>query len=271
MLLGLLAHIIFQITHHYRTRGAERPPKDGEEEIPEGLPDSVVRFSRLERAQHSAVAFLFTMLVLTGIPQSYPRSGLAGAVIDFWGGIFSARLIHRTCGFVFVAFLLAHVVHGVVSSIRSHQRPEILPTAKDFRDIFESLQHHLGLGPAPRFGKFDYGEKFEYWGLFLGGCLIGGTGILLVFPEFVTTFLPGVILAAARLAHGYEATLAVLVVLIWHLWGVTFRPEVFPLDKTMLTGKISIERLREEHTLEYEKLVAARNKGSAAEANDGIA
>ena len=268
MLIGLLVHIIIQILHHRRTHADE--VSEEEAETVEGLPSSVQRFSKLERAQHSAVIFLFSMLVLTGIPQSYPSSGLAGAVIDFWGGIFAARLIHRTCGFVFVTLLAAHVVHAVILTLRSHERPEILPTAKDFRDIIASLRHHLGLGPAPRFGKFDYGEKFEYWGFFLGGCLIGGTGILLVFPEFATTYLPGVILAAARLAHGYEATLAVLVVLIWHLWGVTLRPEVFPLDTTMLTGKMSLRRLREEHTLEYERLVAERNKEAAVAGKEGV-
>jgi len=268
MLVGLLVHIIIQLTHHYRTRRAEVPD---EEAIFEGLPSSVQRFTKLERAEHSAVAFLFILLVLTGIPQGYPSSSLAGSVIDFWGGIFSARFIHRVCGFTFVAMMVIHVVHGVFVTLRSHHRPAILPTPKDFMDIFESLRHHMGLGPAPRFGKFDYGEKFEYWGLFLGGVLIGGTGILLVFPTFTTTYLPGVVLAAARVAHGYEATLAVLVVLIWHLWGVTFRPEVFPFDKSMLTGMMSIERLREEHGLEYDKLVAEHEKTAAAEAKERIA
>lgn len=266
MMVGLLVHIIIQLTHHYRTRKVEVSDEDA---IFAGLPASVQRFTKLERAEHSAVAFLFILLVLTGIPQGYPSSGVAGAVIEFWGGIFSARFIHRVCGFAFVAIMVAHVLHGVYVTVRSHKLPEILPTAKDFKDIFESLRHQLGLGPAPRFGKFDYGEKFEYWGLFLGGVLIGGTGILLVFPEATSTYLPGVALAAARVAHGYEATLAVLVVLVWHLWGVTFRPEVFPFDKSMLTGMISTERLREEHGLEYDKLVAEHESGSAAETKEG--
>jgi hypothetical protein len=80
------------------------------------------------------------------------------------------------------------------------------------------------------------------------------TGLSLVWPELVTTYLPGIVIAVTRTIHGYEATFAVLVVILWHTWGVILRPEVFPLDTSIFTGKISLERLKEEHRAEYERL-----------------
>ncbi len=35
-----------------------------------------------------------------------------------------------------------------------------------------------------------------------------------------------------------------------------FRPDIFPLDTSMFTGEIEVDRLKEEHTLEYERIVA---------------
>ena len=88
----------------------------------------------------------------------------------------------------------------------------------------------------------------------IGGTLMTVTGLLLMFPEEVSRLLPGVILTGARVMHGLEATFAVLVILLWHTWGVILRPEVFPVDTSMFTGKISLHRLKEEHALEYERI-----------------
>ncbi len=263
VVIGLLLNILIQINHH-RKRGRKHAGDEATEghalQGSDGLPASVIRFSTFVRAEHVVVASLFSMLVLTGLPQAYPESRIAGAFVDFWGGISSTRFIHRACGFTFVTALVIHVLQGIITTVRHQSKPDILPTVDDFKDALDNLKHFMGKGPAPRFGKFDYGEKFEYWGLLLGGFLVGGTGLLLVFPEFVGTYLPGVVLTAARLAHGYEATLAILVLLVWHLWGVSLRPEVFPCDTSIFTGKISTERLREEHALEYERLLAEQKQ-----------
>ena len=103
---------------------------------------------------------------------------------------------------------------------------EVITVRKDFADVLQTFRHYLFRAPLPRVAKFDFSQKFEYWGLFLGGLVMSGTGIALVFPELVTQVLPGVVLAALRVMHGLEATFAVLVVTLWHAYGVIFRPEV---------------------------------------------
>jgi len=217
-------------------------------------PATVERFSLLERIEHVAAGTTFVMLVVTGLPQTAPDSKLANGIIGFFGGIAGTRLIHRIVGFTFVALLVVHVARGIRNALRRRSMPEIMPTRYDFRALVQTVRHYV-LGEAkPKLGKFDAAAKFEYWGLFFGGMIMSVTGLVLVFPEVATMILPGVVVGALRTMHGLEATFAVLVVLLWHSWSVIFRPDIFPLDTSMFTGEIEVDRLKEEHALEYERL-----------------
>jgi len=247
VLTGLLLHVIFDIRHGFvkLVRGEMHQASSKV---------MVTRFSLVERLEHLLSMVTFTLLVLTGLPQGYPNSGVGNWFIQLWGGIGTTRLIHRITGVAFVTLLVVHVGRVVVGAFRKSHVPAMLPQKKDFADAMQTLRHYLRNVPLPRVGKFDFREKFEYWGLFLGGTLMSVTGFVLLFPESASQLLPGIVLAVARVMHGLEATFAVLVVLLWHSYGVILRPEVFPLDTSIFTGKISLERLREEHELEYERI-----------------
>lgn len=261
MLLGLGIHIAFQLLTA-RRNGARMWESEGARRIRARLrgqrlpPEPTApRFSVADRWEHLTSAFTFIALVVTGLPQTKPEWGAARWIIDALGGIQSTRLAHRVVGFAFVTLFLVHVARAVVRSVKGRHLPVMIPTRKDFQDILQMARHYLWGEPRPRFGKFDFGEKFEYWGLFLGGVVMSVTGLALVFPEFLSNWLPGIVVAAARVIHGFEATFAVLVVILWHSWGVMLRPEVFPLDTSIFTGRIPLSRLREEHPLEYERIV----------------
>jgi predicted CXXCH cytochrome family protein len=262
VLIGLITNILLHQVYRVRMRRtADRqgvsPSRDGGTDggASSPLPEKVVRFGRVARVEHVVAMTLFAVLVLTGIPQSYPQSSAGQWLIDRWGGIESTRTIHRVAGFSFAAFGLFHLARAVLVSARRRRLPGMVPRRKDFLDVIRLLKHFLGMGERPKFGRYDYGQKFEYWGHFLGGVLMAVTGLMLIFPEFVSHLLPGVVLAAARVAHGLEATLAVLVILVWHFYEVLFRPEIFPIDTTIFTGKISRARLQHEHPLEYDRLI----------------
>jgi hypothetical protein len=62
---------------------------------------------------------------------------------------------------------------------------------------------------------------------------------------------------ASRVAHGGEALLAILAVIIWHFYNAHFRPDIFPMDPAMWSGEIPLERLRHDHRAEYERVVGA--------------
>jgi len=258
VLTGLLLHVIFDIRHGF-VKLLRRELHQASSKV------MVTRFSLVERLEHLLSMVTFTLLVLTGLPQSYPNSGVGNWLIQLWGGIGATRLIHRVAGVLFVTLLMLHVGRSVVGAFRKGHVPAMFPEKKDFVDAVQTLRHYLRNAPLPKVGKFDFREKFEYWGLFLGGTLMTVTGFVLLFPEGASQLLPGIVLAIARVMHGLEATFAVLVVVLWHSYGVILRPEVFPLDKSIFTGKISLERLREEHALEYERIFGTGETGPDAE------
>lgn len=134
----------------------------------------------------------------------------------------------------------------------------MVPTMNDVRDVITTLTYSFGFtDKPPQMGRFDYRQKFEYWGITFGSIIIIASGFFLAFPIMVTQILPGQFVAAAKEFHGYEATLAVLTVVIWHLYDVILKPGIFPADTSIFTGKISRERMEEEHYLEYAELVGA--------------
>jgi formate dehydrogenase subunit gamma len=131
----------------------------------------------------------------------------------------------------------------------------MLPTMKDIRDVVKDIRFSFGLEKRePQFGRFDYRQKFEYWGILFGGFIIIISGLFLWFPTVATAILPGQVIPAAKEFHGNEATLAAIVIVIWHLYDVMLRPGIFPADTTIFTGKISKHRIVEEHPLEYAEI-----------------
>ena len=128
----------------------------------------------------------------------------------------------------------------------------MVPGAKDFRDVVTTLRYYLRISDVrAQFDRFDYKEKFEYWGIVFGGIIMLSTGFALMFPVQATFLVPGQLIAAAKLAHGNEALMAFLVILVWHVYNVVLSPEVFPGRATIFSGKISREDMQHEHALEY--------------------
>lgn len=82
------------------------------------------------------------------------------------------------------------------------------------------------------------------------------SGFILMYPTLVTRVLPGQLVPAAKMAHGYQGLLALLVVLVWPLYSAHLSPGRFPVDTSIFTGRISAKRLAEEHPLEYQRLIA---------------
>jgi cytochrome b subunit of formate dehydrogenase len=135
-------------------------------------------------------------------------------------------------------------------------RGGMMPSLQDFKDARQQVMYYFGAAKEqPRFDRFGFREKFEYFGVIWGSVIMVITGALLMRPEFFTQFMPGWLISSSRAAHGGEALLAILTIVIWHMYNAIFRPDIFPLDKAMFTGHISEERYKHEHPLEYEREV----------------
>ena len=206
-----------------------------------------------------AVMVTFVVLAATGFPQKFYDSGWAQWMVEALGGLPRARWLHRAAGLLFAILAAGHVAAAVAQLARGRARPSMVPARKDFRDAVTTLRYYLGIsGAQARFDRFDYRQKFEYWGLLLGGVVMIATGFILYFPVAATRFLPGQIVPAAKVAHSSEGLMAFLVVIVWHIYNAHLSPEAFPFDRSIFTGRISRERMEHEHPLELERLEGDR-------------
>ena len=212
-----------------------------------------IRFNLRQRVEHWTVMILFTVLCVTGLPQRFFESAWAQWIVVALGGIDTVRFVHRLSGVLFSVLLVTHAATIVTLLLRGRATPTLMPTRKDFTDAIRQLRYYLGLAEhEAEFGRFDYRQKFEYWGMFLGGIGMVVTGFALYFPMAVTRWLPGELIPMSKVIHSNEGLMAFLIIILWHIYNAHLAPEVFPFDASIFTGKISLERMRRDHPLEYE-------------------
>jgi len=222
-----------------------------------------LRFSRLNRTLHVIMIVSFMSLALTGMTLKFSYTGWAVILSHFFGGFETAGYIHRTAAVFMVGIFVAHIVDlirlrrkefgswkGILSGPNT-----MLPTGKDLADLAGSVRWFLGKGPRPRYGRWTYWEKFDYFAVFWGIFVIGTTGLTLWFPEFFTRFIPGEFLNVATIVHSDEALLAAGFIFTIHFFNTHLRPEKFPMDTVIFTGRMDVEELREDKPAEYEALV----------------
>lgn len=234
-------------------------PEPSHEKAKSNQREYFIRFKISQRVEHIVLMVTFVVLSVTGLAQKFYTATWAQWVVLNLGGIEYTRLIHRIFGLIFTLSILYHFNYVFYTLFVKHTRPTMLPTVKDLRDIVNELRYSFGfVDKPPRFGRYDYRQKFEYWGIIFGGFVIIISGFILVFPILVTRILPGQFVPAAKEFHGNEAMLAVIVIAIWHLYDVIFRPGIFPADTSIFSGKISKKRMMEEHPLEYAELSGSK-------------
>jgi cytochrome b subunit of formate dehydrogenase len=133
----------------------------------------------------------------------------------------------------------------------------LLPRPQDLRDLLQMLRYFLGrTDERPRFGRFSYIEKFDYWAVYWGIVIMITSGLILWFLETSLTFLPKFAADIAREAHSDEGLLATLAIIVWHFYNVHLNPEHFPMNWTFWTGMVSEAEMLRHHPLEYEALMA---------------
>jgi cytochrome b subunit of formate dehydrogenase len=131
----------------------------------------------------------------------------------------------------------------------------MLPNKNDWQDLKATLKWFVGAGPRPRYGRWTYWEKFDYFAVFWGVVVIGSTGLMLWFPEFFTKLLPGWFINVATIIHSDEALLAVGFIFTVHFFNTHFRPDKFPMDTVIFTGRVPIQEFRLDRPREFEELV----------------
>jgi len=199
-----------------------------------GLP----RFSAAIRAQHIAMMVLFIVLAYTGFVHRYPDAFLSWPFRALPHGNAIRSQIHRICGWTMLALLVIHAIGMLGTQAGRKALKDLMPQPRDIKDVWARLMANLGRGEAPAdHPRFDYVEKSEYWALVWGSVVMALTGAMMIFTEAVLRLLPKFWLDVAQVVHYYEALLATLAILVWHLYAVVFDPRFYPMNTAWLTGK----------------------------------
>ncbi|MBS0396249.1 MAG: hypothetical protein JSR54_16635, partial [Proteobacteria bacterium] len=221
----------------------------------------VRRFSGAQMTVHVTIILSFLLLAATGLPLKFAAAPWAPSLMKVLGGPVAAGVLHRLAAIVTFGYFLYHLGTVVYQMFVRKQRGflwgprSMVPQPSDVRDLLAMFGYFLYRRERPQFDRWTYWEKFDYLAVFWGVAIIGLTGLVLWFPGGFTKVLPGWALNAAYIAHSDEALLATGFIFLFHFFHTHLRPESFPMDLVVFTGRMPLERFKEERPLEYQRLV----------------
>ncbi len=223
----------------------------------------VRRFQTFHRNLHLMVITSFLGLGTTGMILKFSYASWAKLIARLLGGFEAAGLIHRFCAVLTFTYFGLHLWDQHRERKKSGKtwrqyitgQQSLLFNGTDWREFIGSLKWFAGLGPRPQYGRWTYWEKFDYFAVFWGVAVIGGTGLLLWFPETFTRIIPGWMVNVATTIHSDEALLAVSFIFVVHFFNTHFRPEKFPIDTVIFTGGMPLEEFKRDRPREYAGMV----------------
>jgi formate dehydrogenase subunit gamma len=226
--------------------------------------EEFVRLSLELRLQHALMALSVILLVVTGLPLKFHESGWAKPIIGLFGGPDFSPIVHRIAATGLIIAGMWHLVFIVATREGRRTFLQLIPMPQDARDAWQQIKYYLGrTGDRPKYDRFSYVEKFDYWAVYWGMVIMIGSGTMLWFTEFFLRHVPKWVTDIAKEAHSDEALLATLAIVIWHFYNVHLNPHKFPMNRTFITGKISEREMIEEHPLEYERIMEERRRKTA--------
>ncbi|MDO8525685.1 MAG: cytochrome b/b6 domain-containing protein [Candidatus Omnitrophota bacterium] len=206
----------------------------------------ISRWTFSERLQHFILLITFTVLAYTGFALRFSEAWWAFPFTVIKDGSDWRRILHRGTAIVFCLLSAYHAWFLLLTKRGRSEFKAFLPGIKDFVDLYKMLKHNLGISKEkPKFERFNFVEKYEYWALIWGSLIMIMTGVMLIFNTFVMKHFPKWILDVAATIHFYEALLATLAILVWHLYFSIFSPEHYPMNWSWITGRTTEDERRE--------------------------
>jgi cytochrome b subunit of formate dehydrogenase len=263
-LLFFAFHVLIDFVYELRVRFSKKA-RHGH---PEDAIRTVVRFDIHQRIQHWFMLAGVILLGITGWPLrgagTFGNAPILGgqdaapysqAFLRIFGGAEGAALWHRIGAVLIIISSVYHLVYLTFLASKKALPMSMLPMPKDALDMRDNILFMLGVKKErPKFDRFMYLEKFDYWAVFWGIVMMVGTGFIFWFPAFFASYAPSWLVTAALIIHGEEATLAILFLFVVHFYNVHLKPSIFPMNWAWLNGRISVEMMKHEHPLEYDRM-----------------
>ncbi len=241
-----------------------------------------LRMNRVERLQHILLIASFTLLVLTGLPLMFYEMRLFKAVFSYGRVFYYRGVLHRAAALLLIADIVWHFGYTVFTRRGRGNFRELLPRRRDALDALALFGFNVGLSGwlyrkgllrrffdrhpfwkfdrPPDYGRYNFIEKLEYLAVAWGSLVMIFSGFFMWNVELSLSLFPLWLHDIFVIVHGYEAMLAFLAIIIWHMYNVHLNPEVFPMSRIWLDGKITGHQLKTLHALEYGKILAEREK-----------
>jgi cytochrome b subunit of formate dehydrogenase len=266
LLIGTFAffwlHTLLWWQRAFREKRENRGKPEVEHHDPALALDGAVyrRFGFFEIFMHLTVIVSFLGLTLSGLPLKFPDAFWAEALMKFMGGAKAAGVIHRWMAiltfFYFIAvnikvwhyLLIKKTGQGFFGKLFGPD--SLFPNLDDLAQMIGMFKWFFNKGPRPQFGKWTYWEKFDFLAVFWGMFAIGGSGLMLWKPEWFAQYVPGWFFNVAAIIHADEALLATGFIYTVHFFNTHLRPEKFPMDPVIFTGKVTRHEMIEERALQ---------------------
>jgi cytochrome b subunit of formate dehydrogenase len=197
--------------------------------------------------QHALLTVSFIVLVITGFSLRFAEAGWVKMLFGWEGGFPLRGIIHRVAAVLFILTVIWHVIYLITAPGRKFFF-DIFPSLKDFKQFWEMVKYNLGFSSKkPDFARFSYVEKAEYWALVWGSVIMIVSGFFLWFDNIAVKWFPKGFLDTMLVVHYYEAWLATLAILIWHMYSTIFNPAVYPMNPSWITGNMPEDMFKHEH------------------------
>jgi len=241
-----------------------------------------LRMNPAERIQHFLLILTFTILIVTGLPLIFYELKIFKSLMSFERAFYIRGVLHRIAAMILIVNIIWHFFYTIFTKRGRSNFKEMIPKFKDVRDAWDLFWHNVGLTQLlykkgvlktffekhpywlfekePEFGRYNFIEKFEYLAVAWGSFVMILSGFFMWNLELSLRLFPLWVHDIFVIIHGYEAMLAFLAIIIWHMYNVHLNPEVFPMSKIWLNGKISGHELRTLHPLEYGKILEERKR-----------
>ncbi len=297
---GFLLFIAIDLFGRVRLRlgwGPEAPPPVDPELYPDeerlvAPTETFTRFGLSARIQHGILVLSFLLLVVTGVPLLLHEIPGLRAMLDFQGGFRLRSWLHRAGAIGLIGLSAWHVLAVLLLPSGRRWFRTMIFRPRDVLDFLQESMFHLGLldwlsrrrwlagffdrHPAlacrtrPHHDTYSLVEKLEYGAVLWGNLVMIATGTLLWRPGWFLGWMPAWAFDLGRVVHGYEATLAFLAIIVWHMYHVHLRPEVFPMSRIWLTGEITRNELRHHHTRKYLRILERRREAAREDGADVV-
>jgi formate dehydrogenase gamma subunit len=193
------------------------------------------RYELMARFWHWSLFGMFLALLISGLAFYDPDilHGPAPIIGIAW------LWVHLFFGALFVVGVLGHSLHGVFSELNSRV---VWFSGRDWVELKAKLRYYLGRGrEVPRTGKFSAGNKVFHMSLAILAFLMVVTGIILSLDTLGWVEINQDLHRQQRIVHDIGSW-GFVTLLVAHIFWQLLRGNL----RTMLTGSISSERLKQE-------------------------